>query len=63
MDKKKWENERIKKSIMSKVEKELDKAFQEDDVIMKGKVRDRVVEEVVGELIQSLDSAKNWVGA
>ena len=38
MDKKKWENERVKKSIMSKVEKELDRAFQEDDVIMKDKV-------------------------
>ena len=48
---KNWENERVKKSIMSKVEKELDRAFQEDDVIAKDKVRDRVVEEVIGELI------------
>ena len=53
MDKKKWENERVKKSIMSKVEKELDRAFQEDDVIAKDRVRDRVVEEVIGELIGS----------
>ena len=51
MDKKKWENERVKKSIMSDIERELDKAFQEDDVIMKDKVRDRVVEEVTEGLI------------
>ena len=51
MDKKNWENERIKKSIMSKVERELDRAFQEDDVIMKDRVRDRAIEEVIGELI------------
>ena len=57
MDKKKWENERVKKSIMSKVERELDKAFQEDDVIMKGKS----LEEVTERLIQNLGSAKNWV--
>ena len=48
---KNWENERVKKSIMNKVEKELDRAFQEDDVIAKDRVKDMVVEEVVGELI------------
>ena len=51
MNKKKWENERVKKSIMSDIERELDKAFQEDDVIAKDRVRDRVVEEIIGELI------------
>lgn len=48
MDKKKWENERVKKSIMSKVERELDKAFQEDDVIMKGKSLEEITEGLIG---------------
>ena len=48
MDKKNWENERVKKSIMSKVERELDKAFQEDDVIMKGKSLEEVTERLIG---------------
>ena len=51
MDKKKWENERVKKSIMSDIERELDRAFHEDDIIAKDRVKDRVVEEAVGELI------------
>ena len=48
MDKKKWENERVKKSIMNKVEKELDRAFQEDDVIAKGKSLEEVTERLIG---------------
>ena len=48
MDKKKWENERVKKSIMSKVEKELDRAFQEDDVIMKDKSLEEITEGLIG---------------
>lgn len=48
MDKKKWENERIKKSIMSDIERELDKAFQEDDVIAKGKSLEEVTERLIG---------------
>ena len=48
MDKKKWENERVKKSIMSKVEKELDRAFQEDDVITKGKSLEEITEGLIG---------------
>ena len=38
---KNWENERVKKSIMSDIERELDRAFQEDDVIMKDKSLER----------------------
>ena len=45
---KNWENERVKKSIMSKVERELDKAFQEDDVIMKGKSLEEITEGLIG---------------
>ena len=48
MDKKKWENERVKKSIMSDIERELDRAFLEDDVIMRGKTQ----QEIVGRLIE-----------
>ena len=48
MDKKKWENERVKKSIMSDIERELDKAFQEDDVIMRGKSLEEVTERLIG---------------
>ena len=55
MDKKKWENERVKKSIMSKVERELDKAFQEDDVIE----RARLHQEVIGKLIELEYREKN----
>ena len=45
---KNWENERVKKSIMSQVERELDKAFQEDDVIAKGKSLEEVTERLIG---------------
>lgn len=45
---KNWENERVKKSIMSKVERELDRAFQEDDVIMKGKSLEEITEGLIG---------------
>lgn len=48
MDKKNWENERVKKSIMSDIERELDRAFQEDDVIMKGKSLEEVTEGLIG---------------
>lgn len=48
MDKKKWENERVKKSIMSDIERELDRAFQEDDVIMKGKSLEEITERLIG---------------
>lgn len=48
MDKKKWENERVKKSIMSDIERELDRAFQEDDVIMKDKSLEEVTERLIG---------------
>lgn len=48
MDKKKWENERVKKSIMSDIERELDRAFQEDDVIMKGKSLEEITEGLIG---------------
>ena len=45
---KNWENERVKKSIMSDIERELDRAFQEDDVIMKGKSLEEVTERLIG---------------
>ena len=45
---KNWENERVKKSIMSKVEKELDRAFQEDDVMAKGKSLEEITEGLIG---------------
>lgn len=48
MVKKKWENERVKKSIMSDIERELDKAFQEDDVIEKNRAK----EEIIGKLME-----------
>ena len=48
MDKKKWENERVKKSIINKVERELDRAFQEDDVIAKGKSLEEITEGLIG---------------
>ena len=48
IDKKKWENERVKKSIMSDIERELDRAFQEDDVIAKGKSLEEVTERLIG---------------
>ena len=45
---KNWENERVKKSIMSDIERELDKAFREDDVIMKDKSLEEVTERLIG---------------
>ena len=48
MNKKKWENERAKKSILSDIERELDKAFLEDDVIAKGKSLEEVTERLIG---------------
>ena len=45
---KNWENERVKKSIMSDIERELDRAFQEDDVIMKGKSLEEITEGLIG---------------
>lgn len=47
-DKKKWENERAKKSILSNVEKEIDKAFLEDDIFE----RARLHQEAIGRLIE-----------
>lgn len=47
MNKKKWENERVKKSILSDIERELDKAFLEDEVVMRSKAQQEVIERLI----------------
>lgn len=44
MYKKSWENERVKKSILSDIGREIDKAFQEDDAIERDRLHQKVIE-------------------